>query len=390
MQYNHLKSQFHLRKDITFLNFGSFGACAKPIFKQYQNYQLELEQEPVQFITVNGLNYLKQAREALANYTHCDSDDLVFVTNPSYAVNIIAKSFNLKEGDEILTTNIEYGACDKTWNYYCNKVGAKYVRQNIEFPLTSQDDFIEQFFKGLTNKTKLVFISHITSATGLRLPVEKICKLSKEKGLLVFIDGAHAPGQIPLDLIKLDVDIYTGACHKWMLTPKGSSFLYVKKEYQHLFDPLIVSWGYNSVMPSHSQFLDYHQMQGTRDYSAFLTIPTAIKFMEENNWDEVAASCRKLTQDNAARFCSLLKATPLVPINDNFILQLYSTLIKTKEPERLQKLLFEKYHIEVPIMKQDDKTLIRYSIQAFNSQEDLDKLYAALEDIIATTTLISL
>ena len=388
MQYSHLKSQFHLRNDLTFLNFGSFGACAKPVFKQYQDYQLELEQEPVQFITVNGLNYLKQSREALANYIHCDSDDLVFVTNPSYAVNIIAKSFDLKAGDEILTTNIEYGACDKTWNYYCDKARAKYVRQQIEFPLTTKEDFVEQFFKGLTNKTKLVFISHITSATGLRLPVEEICKKAKEKGLLVFIDGAHAPGQIVLDITKLDVDIYTGACHKWMMTPKGSSFLYVKKEHQHLFDPLIVSWGYKAAMPSHSQFLDYHQMQGTRDYSAFLTIPAAIKFMNENNWEEVATACRKLTQDNAPRFCALLNATPLAPVNDDFIMQLYSTPIKTTEPEKLQRLLFEKYQIEVPVMRQDSRVLIRYSIQAFNSQDDLDKLYAALQDIIATTNSI--
>jgi isopenicillin-N epimerase len=390
MQYSYLKSQFLLRNDITFLNFGSFGACAKPIFQQYQAYQLELEQEPVQFITVNGLKYLKQSREALANYIHCNGDDVVFVTNPSYAVNIIAKSLNLQAGDEVLTTNIEYGACDKTWNYYCDKAGAKYIRQHIEFPVASKEDFIEQFCKGFNSKTKLVFISHITSATGLRLPVEEICKIAREKGIMVFVDGAHAPGQIPLDITALDVDIYTGACHKWMLAPKGCSFLYVKKEHQHLFDPLIVSWGYKAAMPSHSPFLDYHQMQGTRDFSAFLTIPAAIKFMEENNWNQVAASCRKLTKDNAARFCALLNATPLTPINDDFIVQLYSTTIKTSEPETLQRLLFEKYHIEIPVMRQDNRILIRYSVQAFNSQEDLDKLYAALQSIIATTNLIAL
>jgi len=131
-------------------------------------------------------------------------------------------------------------------------------------------------------------------------------------------------------------------------------------------------------------------MQGTRDFSAFLTIPAAIKFMEENNWNQVATSCRKLTQDNAARFCALLNATPLTPINDDFIVQLYSTTIQTSEPETLQRLLFEKYHIEVPVMRQDNSILIRYSVQAFNAQEDLDQLYAALQSIIATTNLISL
>ena len=147
MNSNYFKSEFLLREDITYLNFGSFGACAKPIFKKYQQLQLELEQEPVQYITVNGIQYLKASRDALANYVGCNGEDIVYVTNPSYAVNIIAKSIELNTGDEVLTTNIEYGACDKTWSYYCKKYGAKYVRQNIEFPLTSKEDFVEQFFK---------------------------------------------------------------------------------------------------------------------------------------------------------------------------------------------------------------------------------------------------
>ncbi len=186
-----MKKYFLLRDDITYLNFGSFGACPKPVFEQYQQFQLELELEPVQFITVNGLNYLAAAREALGNYLHCDKDDLVYVTNPSYAVNAVAKSFGLKPDDEILTTDLEYGACDKTWEYYCQKTGAKYIRQHIPLPIQSKEDFIATFFKGLSNKTRLVFISHITSSTGLRLPVEEICAIAKEKGLLTFVDGAY-------------------------------------------------------------------------------------------------------------------------------------------------------------------------------------------------------
>lgn len=388
MNNNFLKSQFLLRDDITFLNFGSFGACPKPVFEQYQAFQLELEQEPVQFITVNGVQYLKNSREALGKYLHCNGDDLVYVTNPSYAVNIIAKSMNLKEGDEVLTTNLEYGACDKTWNYYCKKTGAKYIRQHINFPLTTKEQFVEDFFEGLTSKTKLVFISHITSTTGLRLPVEEILAKAKSLGLMTFVDGAHAPAQIDLNVGTLQADIYTGACHKWMMTPKGSSFLYVKKELQHLFDPLIVSWGYEENLQTTTQFLDYHQLQGTRDYSAFLTIPKAIEFMEENNWKNVAAECRALVQTNAARFCTLLNAEPLAPITDDFLVQLYSIPIKTKEPQQLQKLLFEKYKIEIPVMLLDGKIFLRYSIQAFNSQADLDKLYNALVDIKATTNFI--
>ncbi len=284
-----LKQYFLLRDDVTFLNFGSFGACPKPVFEVYQNFQLELEQEPVQFIATTGLQYLAAAREALGNYLHCDKDDIVYVTNPSYAVNAVAKSFDLKPGDEILTTDLEYGACDRTWEYYCKKAGAKYVRQHIPLPISSKEEFVSAFFKGLSNKTKLVFISHITSSTGLRLPVEEICAIAKEKGIITFVDGAHAPGQIHLNLKDSPFDFYTGACHKWMMTPKGSSFLYVKKEYQSMVDPLVISWGYQARFPSSSQFLDYHQTNGTRDYSAFLTIPAAIEFMKLHNWEQVAS-----------------------------------------------------------------------------------------------------
>ncbi len=382
MQKSPLASQFLIRNDICFLNFGSFGACPKPVFERYQQYQLELEQEPVQFITATGLAYLKNSRMALADYLHCDADDIVYVANPSYAVNIVAKNLDLKAGDEILTTNLEYGACDRTWRYYCKKAGAKYVRQPITLPLTSKAQFVEDFFKGYTNKTKLVFISHLTSSTGLRLPVEDICRRAKELGLMTFVDGAHAPAQVPLDLSTLEADVYTGACHKWMMTPKGSSFLYVNKAYQHMMDPLVISWGYESATPSHSQFLDYHQTQGTRDFSAFLCIPAAIQFMEDNDWNRVSADCQQLVRDNAPRFTALMGATPLAPIDEDFIAQLYSIPVNTKEPVALYRHLFEHYKIEVPVMVHDDKVFIRYSIQAFNTQEDLDKLYGALEEVL--------
>jgi len=382
MQYNNtIKQQFLLRSDITFLNFGAFGACPKPVFEKYQYFQSELEQDPVSFFLVNGPAYLKTARTVLAGFLHCNADDVVYVTNPSYAVNIIAKSLDLKAGDEVLTTNLEYGACDRTWKYYCGKKNAKYVRQKIRFPLKSKEDFITQFLEGITTKTKIIFISHITSTTGLRLPVEEICAIAKEKGILSFVDGAHAPGQLKVNLAVLGADMYTGACHKWMLTPKGSSFLFVNNKLQHLFDPLLISWGYESNNPSHSRFLDYHQMQGTRDYSAFLTIPDAIRFMQDNNWETVNKECRTITQNNAERFCRLLDAEPLCPITDEFIAQLYSIPIKTTAPQKLHDLLFEKYKIQVPVMPHEDKFYLRYSIQAFNSNEDLNKLYVALKEI---------
>jgi isopenicillin-N epimerase len=385
---NALHSLFLLDKEIAYLNFGSFGATPKPIFEDYQKWQLELEREPAQFITVNGIVYIKQAREELGKYINCQVDDIVFTTNPSYAVNIIAKSLDLKSGDEILTTDLEYGACDRTWEYYCEQKGAKYIRQHISLPITTKQQFIDEFFKGLSSKTKLIFISHITSTTALKFPVDEICEIAKQKGLITFVDGAHAPGHIPLDLQKLKADIYTGACHKWMMTPKGCSFLYVKKELQDQFDPLIISWGFKSTMPSHSKFQDYHQMQGTRDFSAFLTIPKAIEFMNEHKWWEVSKQCHQLVMENAPRFCELVGSKPLAPLTSEFMGQMFSIPIKTSDPMKLQRHLFTEYKIEIPVMPHGSETYLRYSINAFNSQHDLDKLYNAVKDINQKTKFI--
>ncbi len=383
-----IKELFLFRKDITFLNFGSFGSCPRPIFEEYQRWQLELESDPVQFITVKLSEHLKHSRQVLSDYLNCAAEDLVFMVNPTYAVNTVAKSLNLKAGDEILTTDLEYGACDRTWDLVCEQTGAKYIRQPISLPLVSKEQFISDFFKGLTSKTKLIFISHITSATGLIFPVEEICQLAKEKGILTFIDGAHAPGHIPLDLSTLNADFYTGACHKWMMTAKGSSFLWATKEAQKLLLPLSVSWGYKAMFPSDSTFIDHHQLTGTRDYSAYLTISKAIAFMKEHNWEIVKEKCRELVLSNATRFCDLLGTQPLAPLTSEFYGQMFSIPIHTSNPEKLHRLLVDKYRIEIPVARQGNEAYLRYSIQGFNSQQDLDALYNALIDIIQASDLI--
>lgn len=374
-----LKDQFLLRPDIHFLNFGSFGATPKPIFEKYQAWQRVLEAEPVQFIAFDGYQYLADSRAALATFLNCaDKDDLVYVTNPSFAINMIAKSFPLEPGDEILATDIEYGACDRTWEYYCKKKGAMYRRQKINLPITTKEKFIEDFFKGCNEKTKAIFISHITSATGLIFPAEEICAIAKSKGLITIVDGAHAPAHIPLDLSAIHADFYTGACHKWMMAPKGCSFLYAAKSVQPICDPMIVSWGYQALKPSHSNFLDYHQMIGTRDFSAFLTVDTCIKFMEQHDWKTVGRTCHEMVLAHAPRFFSLLNSTPISPLTSEWIGQMISIPIQTPDPEKLQRTLFLDYKIEVPIMRQGNDVYLRYSINVFNTVENLDALYNAV------------
>lgn len=381
MSVQSLKSHFLLNEDITFLNFGSFGACPKPIFERYQAFQLEMERDPVQFITVRVAQYLKKSREALASYISCDADDLVMVLNPSYAVNTIAKSIKMQAGDEILTTDLEYGACDRTWKFVCGQVGAKYIRQPIQLPLVDAKSFVDNLFAGVTERTRLIFISHITSTTALILPVEEVAARAKALGIPVFVDGAHVPGHIPLDLNALDVEYYTGACHKWMMTPKGSSFMYVKKSLQPDIKPLVVSWGYEALFPSHSTFLDWHSLNGTRDYTASLCIADAIDFMQAHDWTNVARQSRELVKSYAHTFSELLASPLLAPLNDDFIGQMLSIGIKTPDPERLYRTFVDEYKIEIPVMRHDDKVYLRYSINGFNTAEDLEVLMAAIKDL---------
>jgi len=383
-----IEQDFLLNPEIIFLNHGSFGACPKPIFEDYQEWQLRLEREPVQFITKQNAIALKAAREALGAYLSCAAADVVMTPNPSYAMNIIAKSFVLEPGDEILTTDLEYGAMNRTWDYYCRKAGATFRRQKINLPVLSKEGIIEDFFAGLTPNTKAIFISQITSMTALILPVAEICARAKSLGLITIVDGAHAPGHVSVDLSTLQADIYTGACHKWMLTPKGSSFLYVKKEMQAQYDPLVISWGYESDNPGPSQFIDYHETQGTRDMAAFFTVPKAIAYLQENNWENRAAACRELILRNYPIVCDLLGTKPVCPVHPDFLGQMCSIPVNTDQPVALKELLYSKYKIEIPVMVDRKYTYIRISMQAYNSQADIDALIAALTEIKAETEFI--
>lgn len=383
-----MKNQFLLDPNITFLNHGSFGACPKPIFEEFQRYQLELESEPVDFIVRRQPKYLKTARESLAKFVGCNAGDLFFTSNPTYAINIIMRSIKLEKGDEILSTNHEYGAMDRTWNFYCKKSGAKYIRQEISLPIVSKEQMIEEFWKGYNKNTKVIFLNQMSSSTALVFPVKEICDKAQQLGLITIVDGAHVPGHLDLDIAGLNPDYYTGTLHKWMLAPKGSSFLYVKPEFQNDLEPLVVSWGYESVAPGESQFLDYHELQGTRDVSAFLCTPKVVEFLEANNWKEVSKACKKIVLDNYQRFCDLVRTEPLCPISSEFLGQMASVKINTAKPSELKSMLYDKYRIQVPVMPLNGNIYIRFSINAYNLQSDLDKLYTALEEIIKTTDLI--
>ena len=372
-----LKKLFMLDPDIIHLNHGSYGATPKPIFDSLVNWQKKLEENPTKHLGYDIYTHLERSRDYLAKYINCHKDDVAFFPNPSTALNTAIKSIDIKKGDEILSTNHEYGALDRTWKFICKNTGAKYIRQPISLPLSSKEDFLDSFIKGITQKTKIIFFSHITSSTGLIFPAEEICKIAKEKNIICIVDGAHVPGHINLDIKKLDPDIYTGACHKWMCSPKGTAFLYVKKELQKIIMPLVISWGYDSDTPSHSQFLDYIQWQGTNDLSSYLTIPDTIKFLKKYEWTTIAEECKKLNIWARDEINSLLKIKAIS--TSEFLGQMSSISIKSNDIIQDQINFYLKYKIQIPFIKWHDREFFRISIQAYNSKEDIVKLLEALQ-----------
>lgn len=384
-----LKEYFLLDPDIIFLNHGSFGATPKPVFEAYQNWQLRLERQPVLFLGREYNELLLQSRIALGNYLNADADDLVYIPNATHGVNIIARGLDLSDGDEIITTNHEYGACDYTWDFLCGKAGAKYIHRSIAVPVCSEDEIVEQFWQGVTAHTKAVYLSHITSPTALRLPAEKICALAKQAGIVSIIDAAHSPGQIPVDLQSLDADVVFGNCHKWMLSPKGAAFLYVRRELQHLAEPLIVSWGYQATeeMTTGSRFVDLLQWTGTKDPAAALSVPAAIQFMQEQNWDRVRSECHALLRETLERICDLTGLPPLYELDSAFYGQMGVAALPRSNLMVLKKRLYDEYRIEVPLIEWNDMRLIRVSIQAYNDRRDADALLDALKSLLPQVAL---
>ena len=381
---SHIKNQFFLDPDVIFLNHGSFGATPKPVLEAYQNWQFRLEKQPVRFLGREINELLLEARRVLGRYLNTAADNLVFIPNATHGANIIARSLHLTPNDEVLTTNHEYGACDYAWEFACQKRVVRYIRQPVSLPTHTEEQILEQFWEGVSPRTKVIYLSHITSPTALRLPVQQICKRAKENDILTVVDAAHSPGQIPVDLQDIGADVVFGNCHKWMLSPKGAGFLYVRRETQHMIEPLIVSWGYhaNAEIATGSQFIDYLQWTGTHDPSAYLSVPAAIRFMQENAWDKVQQECHGLLRNAIERICELVEKKPLYPLDSNFYAQMGIAPLSNSDLRLLKRRLYDEYKVEVPLIQWEDKQFIRISVQGYNTQGDIDRLVGALEVLL--------
>lgn len=378
-----LRNDFLIDPGVIFLNHGSFGACPRPVFETYQYWQLELEKQPVEFLARRAPELLAEARQDLAKFLNCDADDVVYFPNPTTAINMVARNLNLQPGDEILSSDHEYGAMERTWHFICQNTGARYITQPIPLPVSGKEEMVQLFFEGASERTKIVFISHVTSPTALIFPVEEICKRAHQLGLTVIVDGAHAPGHIPINLDEMKPDIYTGACHKWLCAPKGASFLYANPKIQPALEPLVVSWGYESEKPGSSLFIDYHEWQGTRDLAAFLSVPAAIQYQQNNNWHAVQERCHQLASETREKIDALTSLGSICPNSKQWFGQMAAVRLPGEiNHEEVQMQLYDQFKIEVPVYRWHDQKFIRGSFQAYNQHEDLDTLLNALEQIL--------
>ncbi|MBL8342454.1 MAG: aminotransferase class V-fold PLP-dependent enzyme [Rubrivivax sp.] len=393
-----MRDHFLLDPGITFLNHGSFGATPRVVLEAQQRKQREMERNPVAMLGRASAQLLAQARQRLAGLLGAAGDDLVFVPNATTGVNIAARSLALNPGDEVLATDHEYGACVATWQRRCAAAGASYRTVPVPLPFEPAS-FAGRMVAAFTERTRVLFVSHISSTTALVFPLRELCAAARERGIVTVIDGAHAPGQIELNLDALGADFYTGNCHKWLCAPKGSAFLHVRAEHQRQVESPVISWGYvaEEAEAEHGEFdaarsghagLDAYtgrttlerrlQWQGTRDISAFLTVPAALDFQAAHDWPRRRAECRTMALELQREVLARNGLEPIAP--DEALAQMVPIPVRATDAEGLRRWLFDERRIEVPLTQHAGRVFVRVSVQAYNTRADLERLRDALAE----------
>jgi isopenicillin-N epimerase len=398
-----MRDAFLLDPTVIFLNHGSYGACPREVLARHQQWQLDMERNPVEFLGRRSGGLLAEARARLGELLGVDGADLAFVANATTAVNIVVGSVALQPGDEVLGTDHEYGACEAAWERACARAGATYRRVEIPLPFDPAA-FADGVVAQVGPRTKVIFASHITSTTALIFPVAELCARARQAGVATLIDGAHAPGQLPLDLAAVGADYYTGNGHKWMCAPKGAAFLHVRPERQKDIEATVVSWGYvadamdaadaaeaadtadaRGSLRGHTGFDAYTgrsplerrlQWQGTRDLAAFLTVPAAIDFQARHGWPALRERCHAMACDTLHRVLARNGLQPIAP--DAAYGQMVPIPVCATDADALRRQLFGAHRIEVPVTQHGKHTFVRVSVQAYTTQAELDTLVAAL------------
>jgi isopenicillin-N epimerase len=346
-----MRGGFLLDPDVAYFNHGGYGACPVEVFEEYQRLQRELEREPTDFFTRRYEGALLDARTALATFVGARSDDLVFTPNVTSALNAVIRSLRIRPEEEILTTKHEYGAILRTLGF---------IRANVV--LVEPDELVANI--GI--RTRAVVVSHITSPTAFVLPVAEICAAARTAGVLSIVDGAHAPGQLPLDVESVGADVYAGNCHKWLCAPKGAGFLWARPEHQQWIEPLAISWGYHED----ADFGERHGWQGTRDPAAYLAVPRAIEAHATFDLERM-----KDLADEAERCVAPFGLSPLRGARAPFMRAL---TVRVPDPQELWQRLYDEHRVEVPVYEWEGMTLMRVSIGPYNDESDVERLAAAV------------
>ena len=377
-----------LERGLVFLNHGSFGACPTEVLRHQATLRAEMEAEPVRFLSRELDERLDAARAALAAFVSADPDDLAFVTNATGGVNAVLRSRVFAAGDELLTTDHAYNACRNTLNFVAERAGARVVVATVPFPVASPDEVVDAVLAKVTPRTRLALLDHVTSPTALILPIERLIAELAARGVDVLVDGAHAPGMVPLNLATLGATYYSGNCHKWLCAPKGSAFLWTRRDQQPDVRPLTISHGANAVRPGRSRFRLEFDWTGTSDPTAWLTVPKAIEYLGTlvpGGWPALMARNRALALDARRRLCAAAGTPP--PCPDDMIGSLASVRLPDgtaevgwRRPDPLQQRLFEDWRIEVPVMSWPaaPRRLVRISAQLYNRPEHYERLAQAL------------
>jgi isopenicillin-N epimerase len=382
-----------LDPETVFLNHGSFGACPKVVLDFQQDVRERIERQPVQFFARDLETLLDQARDALADFLAADARDLVWVPNATAAVNAVLRSLELRPDDELLTTDHEYNACRNVLDFVAERSGARVVVANIPFPLDSAEAVVDAVLDRVTPRTRLALIDHVTSQTGLVLPIERLVRELTQRDVETLIDGAHAPGMLPLDVPAVGATYYTGNCHKWVCAPKGAAFLYVRRDRQPAVRPIAISHGANSPRPDRSRYLVEFDWVGTDDPSAYLSVPEAIRFMGSlltGGWPALREHNRELTLHGRRVVCEALGIA--TPCPDEMIGSLASIplppgddtpLASPLYADPLQQELLDRWGIEVPVIPWPEPPgrLVRISGQLYNTRKQYDLLASALKEL---------
>ncbi|MBU0504995.1 MAG: aminotransferase class V-fold PLP-dependent enzyme [bacterium] len=381
-----------LDSQIVFLNHGSFGACPIRVLEEQNRLRQEMEKNPVLFLDRHLPALLNESREALANFVKADSADLVFVPNATTGVNAVLASLDFSDGDELLLTDHTYNACLQAVYYHARKRKIKVNIVSLPCPIKDEESIVSLLLEHVTRRTKLVLLDHVTSPTAIVLPVEKLVKEIETKNIPVLIDGAHAPGMLPLEIEKLGASFYTGNCHKWLCAPKGAGFLYVRKDWQDRIYPLTISHAYGQN-ESHHRFQSLFDWTGTDDPTAYLCVKTAIETMQnifEGGWPAIMQHNKNVAKKAREFFMKTLSWEPTCPDHmagsmASFIMpkQTEIEIMDVNQRDSLAKVLFEEHRIEIPIMPwpAHNRRYIRFSAQIYNTFEQYELLATILKKI---------